>query len=383
MHAVQPRRVGPRALVLSAIALAALLPRAAAAVVTLPTGFTVEDAVPGAGFLVPTSIAFLPDGRMLVAEKRGRVYLVENGVKRTTPVWARENEVLDSDDRGLLCVAADPHYFVNHFIYLLYTVDPDSNGVETNSDGFGRLTRYRMSVADSNVVDASTRTILMGVDWRHGALIASPSHSIGALRWGSDGSLLVSVGDGAQFNGMDDGGQDAAAFGANKSDPYEDIGAFRSQYIGCLPGKLLRLDPATGHGYPGNPYYDGNPSAPRSKIWAYGLRNPFRFTVKPGTGSANPADAQPGTLYIGDVGWDTWEEMNIVKTPGQNFGWPCYEGAGAAIAYQLGNPSHGGCDSIGTAWNPAQVSPPLATWNHYDPDLSAPPGFIGKTSLCG
>lgn len=368
---------------LCALALAALLPRAAAAVVSLPTGFTVEDAVPGAGFLVPTSLAFLPDGRMLVTEKRGRVYLVENGVKHPAPLWARENEVLDSDDRGLLCVAVDPHYFVNHYIYLLYTVDPDSNGVETDSDGFGRLTRYQVSSADSNVVDSSTRTILMGVDWRHGPLIASPSHTIGALRWGNDGSLLVSAGDGAQFNGMDQGGQDAAAFGANQTDPYEDIGAFRSQYIGCLPGKLLRLDPATGLGYPGNPYYDGNGGAPRSKVWAYGLRNPFRFTVKPGTGSANPADAQPGTIYLGDVGWDTWEEMNVVKTPGQNFGWPCYEGAGASIAYPLGNPSHGGCDSIGTAWNPAQVSPPLATWNHYDSNLGTPPGFTGNTSIGG
>ena len=356
---------------------------ASASAQNLPAGFTVEDAVPGAGFTVPTCIAFMPDGRMLVGEKAGQVWVVRNGVKRTTPMLAIQPKVLNDVDRGLLDVAVDPNYAVNHFVYFLFTVDPDSDGVDTNSDGYGRLVRYRTSAADSNVVDATTRTVLFGTGWRDSPIIGSPSHSIGAMRWGRDGSLMVSMGDGAQFNGVDAGGQDAAMFGTKVANPYEDVGAYRSQNLWSMDGKILRIDPATGHGYPSNPFWDGQPMSVRSRVWAYGLRNPFRFTVRPGTGSLNPADGQPGTLYIGDVGWDTWEEMNVSKTGGENFGWPCYEGIYSNYPYQSTPPSHGGCDSIGTTWNPDNVTLPIATWNHNDPNLSIPQGIQGNTSIGG
>ena len=75
----------------------------------------------------------MPDGRLLVAEKRGRVYVVDHGTKLPTPMWQRENEVLNNGDRGLLDVAVDPYFFVNHYVYFLYTVDPDSNGTDTNT----------------------------------------------------------------------------------------------------------------------------------------------------------------------------------------------------------------------------------------------------------
>src|SRR5580765_7313600 len=122
-----------------ALALGAITSSRAYAV-NFPANFAVDDAVPGAAFNIPVSIAFLPDGRFFVAEKRGRVYEVRNGVKQANPLWAGENEVLDVNDRGLLCVAVDPNYFQNHCIYLLYTVDPDSNGTDNNDDAFARLT---------------------------------------------------------------------------------------------------------------------------------------------------------------------------------------------------------------------------------------------------
>ena len=94
-------------------------------------------------------MAFLPDGRFFVTEKRGRVYEVRNGVKRPTPIWSAENEVVNLSDTGLLGIAVDPSYATNHYLYFLYVVDPDSNGVDDNRLAFVRLTRYTVNFTDS------------------------------------------------------------------------------------------------------------------------------------------------------------------------------------------------------------------------------------------
>ncbi len=96
-----------------------------------------------------------------------------------------------------------------------------------------------------------------------------------------------------------------------------------------LNGVVLRIDPATGAGAPGNPLASSS-NANARRIVAYGLRNPFRFTFRPGTNE----------IWIGDVGWDTWEEVNRLVNPTDpnvptNFGWPCYEGV-ASVAVQRG-----------------------------------------------
>jgi glucose/arabinose dehydrogenase len=367
-----------------AAALAAILSSGVArATPVVPSGFAVDDAAPGAVFVVPTAMAFLPDGRFLVAEKRGRVYEVRGGIRQPNPLWSRENEVLDQHDRGLLGLAVDPNYFVNHYIYLYYTVDPDSDGNDLNDDAFCRLTRYQVGFADSSVVDSATRTILMGVDWPHAPVSASPSHTGGCLRWGADGSLLVSVGDGAQFDVADAGGNDASAFGPGRTDPSQNIGAFRAQDITGLNGKILRLNPATGQGYGSNPYFDGDPSSPRSKVWCYGLRNPFRFAVRPGSGAADPSAGDPGSLYIGDVGWNAFEEMDVAPTSGFNFGWPCYEALNFNNPYQNAQPAHNGCGTTGTPTNPAPFTLPVTSWSHGIPTLSDPQGFTGNTSIGG
>ncbi len=361
-----------------------LLGAASAGAVTLPPNFAAENAVPGTSFIVPTSVAFLPNGDFLVGEKRGMVWMVRNGVKLATPVWANVNQVLDYQDRGLLGVAVDPNYATNHLVYFLYTVDPDSNGVDDNILGFGRLVRFQMNATgDTNTVNPSTRAVLMGVDWRHGPLIASLSHTIGSLRWGSDGSLLVSAGDGGSFMEMDAGGLYPAAFGPGLTDPNEDIGAFRAQDITSLCGKILRINPTNGWGYASNPYAVADLQANRSKVFAYGLRNPFRFTPRPGTGSTNPADGNPGQIMLGDVGWNRWEELNVVTAPGQNFGWPCWEGALENDPYIAGTPAHNGCGSVGSGTNPAPFRLPLAWWHHSYDFLGSPPGFTGNASVGG
>lgn len=374
-----------RATIAAATALGAIAAPLAgpARAVDVPTDFVVENVAPGATFNIPTGIAYMPGGRLLVAEKRGRVYFVTNGVKSASPLWSSENEILNETDRGLLDVAVHPDYVTNHYVYFLYTVDPDSNGVDNNDNGFGRLVRYQVSFSDSTQLISSSRTVLMGTNWRNGPLIDSPSHTIGSLRWGRDKSLLVSIGDGAYYNAMDDGGIDGTAFGAGKTDPAEDIGAFRAQWIDCLPGKILRINPITGRGYASNPFVDASLSSIRSRVYAYGVRNPFRFTVRPGTGSPDTAAGSPGSIYIGDVGWTDYEEMNVARTPGTNFGWPCYEGMLPNSDYQGASPAHHGCSSFQTPGNPSPPTLPLQAWNHDNAASSAPFQFTGNTSIGG
>lgn len=379
------RRARPaafRGLAAAVLALSCALAFPALALDIVP-GFVVDNAVPGPSFDLPVGIKFLPDGRLLVLEKPGRLWVVKNGVRHPVPMWSATNEVLSNDDRGALGLEVDPAFATNHYIYLLYTVDPDSNGVDTNDEAFGRLVRYQVSATDSNALNPASRTVLLGHDWAHGPLVASSTHTIGSLQFAPDGSLLVSVGEGAQFNTADGGGHDPNAFLPGRSNPLEDIGAFRAQYLGSLCGKLLRLNPANGHGYPSNPFWDGDPTSVRSRLWAYGLRNPYRITVRPGTGSTNPADGDPGSIYIGDVGWGDTEELNIADGPGKNFAWPCFEGVAPRNDYQALSPWIGGCGTFGTPANPSLPTWPVARWDHGNPDASVPPGAIGRTSIGG
>ncbi|MEO5617015.1 MAG: PQQ-dependent sugar dehydrogenase [Candidatus Eisenbacteria bacterium] len=387
-HVLSPavRRTIRHALLWAGVALVmTVLTRESGSAPFVPADFVVEDITPGANFVVPTCIAPLPDGRILVGEKRGRVWAVKNGVRHPTPLWQSDAEVLDSYDRGLMGMAVDPNYLVNHLVYFLYTVDPDSDDVEDEIEAWGRLTRYQVSFADSNVVAPASRTILFGSQWSNGPLIASGSHTVGCARFGTDGSLLISIGDGSDFTvGPDMGGLQPNAFLPGRTDPVEDIGSYRSQFIKSLCGKVLRINPVNGHGYPSNPFYDGDSASVRSRVWAYGFRNPFRFTVRPGSGSTDPADGDPGSIYLGDVGWNDWEEWNVIAGPGFNSGWPCYEGPAQQAEYWPLSPDHSGCDSIGiTPNNPSPASAPIASWHHRLDYAGNPPGFLGNASVGG
>src|SRR5262249_19638564 len=162
-----------------------------------------------------------------------------------------------------------------------------------------------------------------------------------------------------------------------------DIGAFRSQYPRSLAGKILRINPATGGGYPSNPFYDGDPQSNQSKVWTYGHRNPWRDCIRPRTGSLDPADGRPGTLYVGDVGWNNWEELDVARTGGLNFGWPCLEGPVTEPSYAQVTPAHHGCDTWGTPGNPSYPTAPVVTYHHSQPALGTPPGFTGYCVIGG
>jgi len=128
--------------------------------------------------------------------------------------------------------------------------------------------------------------------------------------------IIKTAGDGANFDFADygqDKGYDDPLFELTFG-PDQDIGAFRSQSLDSLAGKILRIDPATGQGLPTNPFFTGDPSDAASKVWALGFRNPYRIAVRPGT----TGDER---LYVADVGWMDWEEINVVAA-GDNGGWP-------------------------------------------------------------
>ncbi len=301
-----------------------------------------EAAPLAASWVQPVGLTFAADGRMLVWEKAGRVWTVENGVKAATPLLDLSQEVGDWRDYGLLGFALDPHFLMNGHFYVAYVVDwhhleffgtpqysPSAN--QYFRDTIGRVVRYTANAADGfRSVDPLSRTVLIGESKSTGIPIAHQSHGVGALLFGEDGSLLLSTGDAASYGEVDIGqavaGSSNTALAEGILKPKEAIGAWRSQLVDSLSGKLLRFNPANGDGLPDNPFFDPQaPRAPRSRVWALGLRNPFRMARLPG-GHGGHGGGHPGPIAIGDVGWNLREEFSLCEHAGSNFGWPLFEG---------------------------------------------------------
>jgi glucose/arabinose dehydrogenase len=313
---------------------------------TLPTGFT-EEIIPGP-WDGPVGLAFEPDhqtsgGRAYVWERSGRVWIVEDDVKQAQPLIDISEEVGGWRDHGLLGFALHPNFRQNGHIYLAYTVDHHhltkfgtTNYHSATNEYFmatiHRVTRYTARASDGfRSVDPASRKILLGESITNGFPSLYQSHGICSLVFGTDGTLLAAAGDGASYSTLDMGSAPETYFSQALTEgiiqPKENVGAFRAQMLSSLSGKIVRINPETGDGVPGNPFFDpSNPRSAQSRIWALGLRNPFRFSLRPGTGSHDPDDANPGVLYLGDVGLHDFEDLNVVTGPGLNFGWPIYEG---------------------------------------------------------
>jgi PKD repeat protein/glucose/arabinose dehydrogenase len=318
---------------------------------SLQPGFA--DALVMGGWNTPVGVVWDANGRAYVWEKRGMVWIVQNGVRLPNPLIDISDEVGHWRDHGLLGFALDPQFLENGRIYLMYLVDrhhllhhgtasydPATNAYFEAS--IMRITRYTAAGPSYTSVLPASRFVLLGETPSTGVPNLHESHSTGSLVFGTDGTLLASVGDGASYSSVDVGNAPETYFAQALADgiirPEENVGAFRPQMVNSLNGKVLRLDPNTGNGVPSNPWFDPTaPRAPRSRVWALGLRNPFRMTIKPGSGSADPAAANPGTLFIGDVGWNGWEDLHVCTEPGQNFGWPLFEGMDAHAGYMAAN----------------------------------------------
>jgi len=318
---------------LISVSLTQLLGPSAVQAANWPSGFIAETVVSGLGY--PVSIAFAPDGRMFIAQKNGRVRVFQNGSMLPEDFISLTTLVNNYWDRGLIGIAVHPNFPTQPYVYVFYTYDPPGVAQDGTGGRVSRLVRYtadaaygyNRAVSGSSVVLLGNNSTLANIgnpadgtadDIAYASCaiggvtggapiqdcLASdgPSHTVGTLMFGADGALYVSHGDGASFT---------------LADPR----ALRALDVNSLNGKILRINPANGQGYSNNPFYDGNLNSNRSKVWSYGFRNPFRFTLHPSTGE----------VYIGDVGWSKWEEINVGK--GKNFGWPCYEGGnGVSLA---------------------------------------------------
>ncbi|HLO28815.1 MAG TPA: NPCBM/NEW2 domain-containing protein, partial [Anaerolineales bacterium] len=265
---------------------------------SLPSNFSQE--VVASGLSAPTGFAFLPDGRILIAQKAGLVRIYKNGSLLSNPFIDIRDHVNDYWDRGLIGVAVDPNFTSNGFVYFLYVYENDS--AQYTGSKTSRLSRV---TASGDVASPGSEVAILGknvssscknfpvgtdcipADWY--------GHTVGNIKFSTDGTLFASNGDAATWNLVDDD-------------------ALRSQDLDNLAGKIVRIT-TSGAGLATNPFWNGDANAIRSKVWGLGLRNAYRFDLRPGA----------NLPYLGDVGWDQWEEINV-GAAGVNMGWPCYEG---------------------------------------------------------
>jgi glucose/arabinose dehydrogenase len=235
-----------------------------------------------AGLQSPVYLTNAHDGsnRLFIIEQAGRIKVLQPGATTPTLFLDITSRVLSGGEQGLLGLAFHPQFTTNHRFFIDYTRRPDGATV---------IAEYQVS-ADANVAAMTEKTLLV---------IPQPfsNHNGGMVEFGPDGYLYIGMGDGGSAN-----------------DPGN-----RAQNTNELLGKILRLDVDHANGNqpysspPDNPF--AGSTAGRDEIYAYGLRNPWRFSF----------DRATGELYVGDVGQSAREEVDIVRR-GHNYGWRIFEG---------------------------------------------------------
>ena len=218
------------------------------------------------------------DAALYVAEKGGRVVAIRGGTIDPTPVLDISSKVSNGGEQGLLGIAFSPD---GQYLYVSYTDVSGNTNIVQYSMGGGR-----------SVVGSARRVLFVSQPYAN--------HNGGNIAFGPDGDLYLGLGD-----------------GGSEGDPLGN-----GQALGTLLGKLIRIDPhpSAGKAYtiPADNPFAGRAGV-RPEIWAYGLRNPWRFSF----------DRLTGDLWIGDVGQNTWEEVDFQadgSKGGQNYGWSCFEG---------------------------------------------------------
>jgi glucose/arabinose dehydrogenase len=281
--------------VLLSLAVAAPAARAATPV----AGFAESDVV--SGLTAPTALAFLPDGRSLVTQLGGELLLVDHGAASlvtTIPACAARDQGLEI---GLLGIAVHPDYPANRRIYLYRTSRTAGACGVAAPDRVNELICIELD-PNGTMVPNSLIVLLTGIRTDTGV------HDGGGLRVGPDRNLYLGVGD--------TGLGDQTGPPGTSTNPY-------AQDAGALEGKILRLD-LDGKVPADNPFVAQ--TGKRAQVFAYGFRNPFRLGFDPVNGK----------LWVGDVGQNTIEEIDVV-VPGGNYGWPRCEGTRPAGCEQPGD----------------------------------------------
>jgi glucose/arabinose dehydrogenase len=301
--------------VLLAVALLPAAPRPADAATRLPDGFRLESVESGHGPFQLAAFVFVPGGGMLTLGRAGALKFVPEGEPARTIGQVPGVHVLQ--DVGAIGLVLSPDFATSGHLYLAYTyLDPAGRMT-------ARVSRWTVAHPATPTAIGQETMVLDGI--RQDVAV----HGLGTLAFAPDGALLVGMGDAADYKG---------------ADPRR----LRAQVLNEPYGKILRIDPATGAGRPDNPFFDpAAPSSWRSRTYALGLRNPFRFALDPAT----------GRMLAGDVGWNSFEEINRIL-PGGNYGWPCYEGPNRVTAHA----SSPVC--VALAAKPQSVVPPLVSQPH-------------------
>ncbi len=300
----------------------------------------------------PVAVAEPPDSshRLFVVDELGQIWIIgADGTKLTTPFIDVASKMVtlspSYDERGLLGLAFSPDFKSNGKFYLFYTAPPRAGtpipgGPGTTWNNLTRISEFKVSATDSNQADMSSERILLEDD--HPYL----NHNGGTLAFGPDGFLYISIGDGGNADDVGNGHVPdwyAANAGGNGQDIYAN-----------LMGNVLRID-VNGNPYnipPDNPYVG---TAARPEIYAFGFRNPFRFSFDRG-GSHQ--------LLLGDEGQSLYEEIDVI-TKGGNYGWNVKEGT---HCFDTDNdlvvrPS---CPSVDSAGNPL-IDPVIEMVNTANP----------------
>jgi glucose/arabinose dehydrogenase len=269
----------------------------------------------------PTAMAFPGPNEIWVTEQTGKIRVIKNGKLIDQSILNLKSKLPPMNDgyeeRGLLGIALHPKFKSNKKFYVYYST-PSSQ----KSNHTGVLAEYNLS----SPLDPGSGRVLLTVEEPDG------NHNGGCIQFGPDGYLYVSLGDG--------GGQ---------GDKHGEIG--NGQEMNTLPGKILRIDIDTAKGYkiPADNPFVGKPGA-RPEIWAFGFRNPWKFSF----------DRATGQLFAGDVGQNEWEEVDIVKKGG-NYGWRLMEGT------HCYNPAKD-CDTTG-------LELPITEYSHRE-GISVTGGYV-------
>ena len=288
----------------------------------LPAGFV--ESVVASGLSAPTAMAFTPDGRIFVTEQGGQLRVIKNEALLPTPFVTVTTT--SAGERGLLGVAIDPNFAVNHFVYVYYTA--------TSPTIHNRVSRF---TANGDVAVPGSEMVLFELN----NLSSATNHNGGALHFGPDGKLYFAAGENAN--------------------------PANSQTIANVLGKIMRInrDGSIPTDNPTSfPGISGTPTGQNRAIWAVGLRNPYTFAFQPVT----------GRMFINDVGQSTWEEIND-GIAGSNYGWNICEGFCSPPNPTYRDPlfeyGHGGGPTTGCAitggafYNPAVRQFPITFTGKY------------------